>query len=450
MASRSHQVRARNFGSVNRPVRTNGDLLRTPQPVGPVPWTYDTTVPPDVFWIGRAAEDGFSPIGPNGPGPVSSGVPSVERATALITGPLTAAWPWRVYRGTWMGADAVSLPLPTWLRDPCLVNRTPGMEPDQQWFLPVGFKKPAARFWAETVRHALWFGRGWFMFQEATDLTPLAGTFLNVAPNVVNITDDGLCELNLGDDEVTTDLVGRFNYGGLTWRLASVAEPLGDGLGVIGRHANTLNIGVNVARYTSQTFKSGIPAGYLKVSAPGLTQDQADKLKAGWMSAHGNTRGIAVLNATTDFAPITFSPVDSALVEVDHMMTRKVAHCFNMSAWTLDAGSAGNDYANITDRRQDKVDDTLLPWKRATEDALSALLPYGTWLELETRGYLQTDPAARMGYYQSGVGVGAFTPEYVQDLERIPAQYRPGDPEPPPPAPLAIGAAPEEDDNADA
>ncbi len=416
--------RRQRFGSMFNPVRTNGDLLRVPQPVGPVPWTWDGS-PPDVFWIGRASEDGFSPIGPHGPGPVSTGVPAVERATGLIVGPLTSAWPWRVYRGSWMGADAEPLVLPTWLRDPCLVNNTPGIDAAQQWFLPIGWKKPAARFWAETIRHALWFGRGWVMFQESTEFTPLAGTFLNVSPTAVQVRDDGLCDVHFDDGPVTTDRQGRFNHDGDTWRLASVAEPLGDGTGVVGRHAADLNIAVNVAKYTSQTFRSGIPAGYLKVSQQGLTQDQAAALKSAWMNAHGSVRGIAVLNATTDFNPITFSPVDSALVEVDHMVTRRVAHCFNLSGWALDAGTAGNDYANITDRRQDKVDDTLMPWKRAVEDSLSALLPYGTWLELETRGYLQTDPDKRMSYYKSGQEVGAFTAEYVQDLERVPAKYRP-------------------------
>jgi len=379
---------------------------------------------------------------------VSSGLPSVERATGIITAPLTASWPWRVYRGTWLGADAEPLPLPTWLRDPTLTNRTPGIEDWQQWFLPLGFKKPAARFWAETLRHALWFGRGWFMFQEATDFTPLAGTFLNVAPNVVGIRDDGLCEVNLGDaGTAVTDKAGRFDWGGYTWRLASVSEPLGDGLGVIGRHAAILNIGISVARYTSNTFRSGIPAGYLKMTNPGATAAQADALKAAWMAAHGNSRSIAVLNATTEFAPITYSPVDTALVEVEHVMARKVAHCFNLSGWALDAGSTGNDYANITDRRQDKVDDSVMPWKRATEDALSALLPYGTWLELEARGYLQTDPEKRMAYYTSGLGLGVFTPEYPQDLERIPARYRPAEEEPVPdePEPVIV----EEVDDAD-
>ena len=431
------------FGSVSWPVRTAGDLLKVPTPGGAVPWSFDASSGV-VFWVGRSSEDGLSPIGPNGPGPVSSGIPSVERATGLIVGPPTSVWPWRVYRGAWMSGDAVPLPLPTWLRDPTLVNRTPGVPESQQFFLPLGWKKPAARFWAETIRHSLWFGRGWFAFQESTvEGTPLAGTFLNIAPNVVNITDTGLCELDLGEEgTVTANRAGYFDWQGATWRLASVAEPLGDGTGVIGRNAAVLNIGVNVARYTSQTFQSGIPSGYLKVTQPGLTQDQADRLKAAWMNAHGSTRGIAVLNATTDFTPITFSPVDTALVEVDNMMTRKVAHCFNLSGWALDAGSAGNDYANITDRRQDKVDDTILPWKRAVEDSLSALLPYGTWLELETRGYLQSDPEKRMAYYTSGQGLGVFTAEYAQDLERIPAQYRPD------PAPEFV-PIPEGDSNVD-
>ena len=74
-------------------------------------------------------------------------------------------------------------------------------------------------------------------------------------------------------------------------------------------HPDVFRLSRKLARYTEGTFNSGVPAGYLKVTTPGLTQPQADELKAGWMAAHGgDRRSIAVLNATTDFHPISISP----------------------------------------------------------------------------------------------------------------------------------------------
>jgi hypothetical protein len=54
-----------------------------------------------------------------------------------------------------------------------------------------------------------------------------------------------------------------------------------------------------------------------------------------------------------------------------------------------------------------------------------------------------------MGYYKSGAELGVFTAAYVQDLERIPTQYRPEDVSEPAPAVPELEAAPEEDENAD-
>ena len=115
------------------------------------------------------------------------------------------------------------------------------------------------------------------------------------------------------------------------------------------------------------------------------------------------------------------------------MALRMVAHAFNLSARALDSGaSAGNTYANIQDERQDRVDDTLLPWKRGFEESISAVLPYGTWLELDMRGFLQTDPLKRTAYYQAMTELGAMLPAEVRQLERMPPLPEHPSPEPEP------------------
>ena len=63
------------------------------------------------------------------------------------------------------------------------------------------------------------------------------------------------------------------------------------------------------ATYASGVFTSGIPAGYLKSNQPNMTADQAQTLKSTWLAQHGGTkRSIAVLNATTEFHPISICP----------------------------------------------------------------------------------------------------------------------------------------------
>src|SRR4029077_17065866 len=90
----------------------------------------------------------------------------------------------------------------------------------------------------------------------------------------------------------------------------------GHGMGVFERFAQTFGYTMAIRDYAAGVFYSGVPAGYLKVTKDGLTQANADNLKERWMTAHGNSsKSIAVLNATTEFHPLSFTPVDASLID---------------------------------------------------------------------------------------------------------------------------------------
>lgn len=418
------------FGTVSRPVRSSASLLLN-DPGGwvanqPGPWPWDADVPSrPVWWVGESRETG-GPIGPHGPWTQGGGLPaSVERATGVIVGPLVTL-PWRLYRGSWRD-DSAAEPMPPrlWMADPMLCGNVPG--PGGAVF-PIQLRRPAASVWGSWLRHALWFGRGYVTFTETGDpqsgdpfAEPVAGTVLNLAPNMVEERDDGGWRIGDDDNGVNVDPDGRYRLGGRTWRLLALWEPIGDGAGVFGRHARDLGLAVHVRNYASSTFRSGIPNGYLKVTQGQPSQAQVDQLKERWLEAHGgDERSIAVLNASVDFQAITVKPIDAQLTGVDDMVLRIVAHAFTLSGRTLDSGAAAsNSYANIQDERHDRVDDSVMPWKRTLEDTLTSLLPFGTWHEVDLRGYLETDTTKRTAYYQAMTGMGAMTVDEVRRLERL-------------------------------
>ena len=447
--------RARTFGSMRFPARANRNMLVNdpagfPSGFGPVNGggffpggPFDTTSSdPAFFWIGSS--DG-GVVGPHGPFTGPQMLASVERATGLIVGNVCGL-PWRVYRGSWRGDQSgETLQPPLWASDPMLVGSSPGVVGSAR---PLLDRRTGFGVWAGWMRDALWFGRGYVAFQPSAGGEPLPGTIRNLSPAAVEHDDDGWW-LGSDDDSLRTPVADNGDIAGTGYRLLPLVEPFGDGTGVLGRHAATLGLAAEVRGYASGTFRSGVPAGYLKVTQPGMTAEQADALKSRWLEAHGgNRRTIAVLSATTEFNPVSVSPVDAQLVEVDHMALRMVAHAFNLSARALDSGaSAGNTYANIQDERQDRVDDTLLPWKRVFEESISGVLPYGTWLELDMRGFLQTDPLKRTAYYKSMMDLGAMTSDEVRQLERMPPMPDELE-EPAPPAP-ELDVVPEEEVAAD-
>jgi phage portal protein BeeE len=151
------------------------------------------------------------------------------------------------------------------------------------------------------------------------------------------------------------------------------------GEGVLTRHFDTFKVGANVTGYIAGTLASGVPAGYLKVSTPNLTQDGADKLKQRWMDSHGRgRRSIAVLNSTVDFQPIAMSPVDADAANLVHIARGEIAHAFGLSAVWADEGMSGLSYNNSSDRRRDLVDISLGGWAHSLMSVITSCLPYGT------------------------------------------------------------------------
>jgi phage portal protein BeeE len=141
-------------------------------------------------------------------------------------------------------------------------------------------------------------------------------------------------------------------------------------------------------------FGSGVPNGYLKVNASGLTQEQADQLKQRWLDAHGGSkRSIAVLNSTTDFTPISWNPVDAALAEVKRLSIADVAFAFGMAPETLGV-TLGNSatYSNVRQWFEAHRDFALQPWQSVVEATLSALFPRGTEVRVNFDAY--TDDSA--------------------------------------------------------
>ena len=104
----------------------------------------------------------------------------------------------------------------------------------------------------------------------------------------------------------------------------------GRGTGVLTRFAAELGVVTSLRSYMAGAFNAGVPAGYLKTSTPNFTQDQADALKSRWMSQHGGRRSIAVLNATTEFHPLTWSPVDTEAADFSRLTLSQIALMFDL------------------------------------------------------------------------------------------------------------------------
>lgn len=395
--------RSRRYGTVARPVRTNANMMVSPSPSGPVPWSYDADNGGNaVFWIGNSIEDGASPIGPHGPWPAyGATLPVVTRALSLLADPLTAG----AFRVT--GREEV----PRWLVDPQLARPDARVGPS---VIPAAHRMVRSVFWRSWIALAIGWGRSYLYFLEDGLGQPLAGSLRLINPALIGTDDEGRWTLG---EEVTFSADGRWNNG----RLVELRSPLHE-QGVFLAHPEAFQLGHKVARYMAGTFKAGIPAGFLKVSAQNLTKAQADGLKQQWMEAHGgDARSIAVLSATVDFSPVSYSPVDAALGEVKRLNIADVAMAFNIAPETLGV-TLGNSatYSSLESWFQAHRDYALSPWIAVVQDTLSALMPVGTDVLVNLDEFKKPVFGARMQGYQTALAAGILTINEVRAMEDLP------------------------------
>ena len=359
---------------------------------------------PWLWWTGPAS-GGTGPFGNPIPGASNwqgfAAIPAVARATGLVVDTIVTL-PWHVMRG-----ETERLATPDWIADPQAL-RLDGRVVDPSDLNDTRLSN--VDFWGQWLVSALWWGDG-FVYVPSRDS--------GGAPK------PPLWVLHPADVELRD---GRYWVSDIELAPGSIIhlrgqQPVHDGrgTGVLSRFASDLSAALAMRDYAAGAFSAGVPAGYLKTSTPNLRQDQADDLKARWMSQHGGLRrSIAVLNATTEFHPLTWSPVDLAAVDFARLSLGQIALMFGVPSYMLGAPTDSNTYANVENRMLEFYQLTLLPWIRRIEATLDAQLPRGTELEVAVDGLLRADTKTRYETYKLALENGILTVDEVRELESRP------------------------------
>ena len=195
--------------------------------------------------------------------------------------------------------------------------------PDQRRTRPAC---PTSTIWGQWILSALWFGDGFAYVPTRDEQGAPKPPLWLLNPADVELRDGGYW---VADE--------RMNPGTIIHLRGQLPIVDGRGTGVLARFAADLGINMSLRSYMAGAFTAGVPAGYLKALTPNLSQDQADALKARWMSQHGGRRSIAVLNATTEFHPLTWSPVELAAADFARITLGQIALMFGLPAYMLGA-----------------------------------------------------------------------------------------------------------------
>lgn len=394
------------------------------------------------YWfLGDDRFDG-RPIGPNGPGLGSGGsfgsgygpgtwdqwqhgygpgfLPmnqqqvhtAVTKCLQELVSPLVRS-PWETYeRGTGGFGTTLVDDSPAWMGNPMLRGPVPGIGGSSY---PDGQRLTSYSFWSTFVSHAIMWGRGVLIFARGSDGQPKAGTFRLLNPFSIRLDETGHWVIGADpDNQIRTDYESRFTIGGVEYQVLVMRglPPHDDKMpsGVLIRHWDAFRLGARIQGYAEGIFTSGVPSGYLRMTAPNATQEHADELKARWMQAHGgDRRSIAVLNATTEFTPISINPIDADTDKISRLSLMSIAHAFGLPSAVLDVGGDSLTYANLNDRERSIISRVLSAWAAELADTLSAILPYGITMRVRLENLLLPDELTLANKWLPVLQSGAMT-----------------------------------------
>lgn len=191
------------------------------------------------------------------------------------------------------------------------------------------------------------------------------------------------------------------------------------GRGIVELQKQAIGKEIAINEYTSRYFDGGVnPTAVIKSANPDLTQEEADALKAQWMSMYnGRNRMPAVLNASTEFEILSGNAQESQLVETQVQALTEAANILGLPAYYLGAPNTSRTYANVEQENLQLVRWSIQPIAERIEQALSDLLVRGQVARFDYDTLLRTDTNSRYAAYSTGITSGFLTVDEVRDME---------------------------------
>lgn len=220
------------------------------------------------------------------------------------------------------------------------------------------------------------------------------------------------------------------------------------GMGILELHFETLNLMKDQQRQAGSVSRHGVPTGLLKSSNPDLTGDEAAELKAAWLASQG-TRTVAVLNATTEFQPLAWTPEDMEMIAARKFSLNEAELLFGLPVGWLGGSDSSRKYANMSQDDLALLKYTLGGHVARFEQTLTLHFPRGTCVKANLDWLLRPDTLSR---YQAHAIAGGGKPwltvdeiRAIEDLGPMPEEPEPeAPPLPPVQAQASVGAPPAE------
>lgn len=172
------------------------------------------------------------------------------------------------------------------------------------------------------------------------------------------------------------------------------------------------------ARFYSRGQQLG---GIIKVKAPLSDQTQADSIKLSWRNSHGgihNAGEVAVLDAETDFMPITIPPEALQFLQSRQWQAWEVAKMFGIPAFMVESTTTWG--TGIESMSEGFVAYTMRSYTDRVEQRFTRDFgARGKPLEFDLDRLLRGNMMQRFQAYGQGIGWGWITRAEVRKKERM-------------------------------
>lgn len=194
------------------------------------------------------------------------------------------------------------------------------------------------------------------------------------------------------------------------------------GLSPIRYAAQTIGLGLGAETFGARWFADAPhPAGILKTDARIDDDAVAARIKARFVNAIAG-REPAVLGMGLEYQPLSIAPDESQFLDTIQANRATIAGFYGLQPEAIGATNGGSSitYANVEQRGLDDLTFVHGHWMARLDEALSALLPRGTYVRHNADGLLRVDAKTRAETQKLGLEAGWLSVNEVRDDEDRP------------------------------
>lgn len=214
--------------------------------------------------------------------------------------------------------------------------------------------------------------------------------------------------------------VGTAVYGSADVMHIRTGGPAGDllGRGVLETSLGAISTGRSVSQASTFFYADGVyPAGVLEVEDPDISEDEAEMLRARWVSKVRRGEPVVLPQGIVWKSVVSPNAEQAQLAQAANLSRREIADVLDLDGDWLGVPGNSMTYANIVDRVDNLVRFTCQPWMVAIEDAFTELTSRPTRVRFDTEELFRAQTSQRYTDYAIALQNNILTLDEVRAEE---------------------------------